>query len=322
MASLPLVSIVTPSYNQSGFLEETMRSVLHQDYPNIEDLVIDGGSTDGSLEIIRKYEDRLAYWVSEPDKGQADAINKGWTRCRGDIIAFLNSDDYYLPGAVSNVVRAFQRNPDVDFVCGQAQWVSEQGAYLQTTDFRVDGSDTWELFDLYRQTSVPQPAAFVRRRVLDKIGMLDPSFHFGLDGEFYLRVLTNFKAIALPDSLACMRLHDTSKSVGSGMGFAPEVLRIAHKIIASPQDYPKSKVNPNKILAAAHIISARSYYVNGAHRDAVRHLLASARLSTAYWMLIAYREIPRMVARILIGKQAYARVSSFSRRGRLTGKER
>ncbi|MBA4380647.1 MAG: glycosyltransferase, partial [Anaerolinea sp.] len=108
----PLVSIVTPSYNQAQFLEATLRSVLEQDYPNIEYLVVDGASTDGSLEIIRRYADQLAWWVSEKDSGQSEAVNKGLQRARGEIVGWLNSDDVYLPGAVSAAAAAFQSHPE------------------------------------------------------------------------------------------------------------------------------------------------------------------------------------------------------------------
>ncbi len=107
----PLVSIITPSYNQVQYLEDTIQSVIQQDYPNIEYIVVDGGSTDGSLEVIERYKNKLAWWVSEPDQGQADAINKGFRKASGEIIAWLNSDDLYLPGAISSAVELFQENP-------------------------------------------------------------------------------------------------------------------------------------------------------------------------------------------------------------------
>jgi hypothetical protein len=144
--------------------------------------------------------------------------------------------------------------------------------------------------------------------------MLDPSFHYALDSEFFMRAFANFKAISLPDCLASMRLHDTSKSVATGLGFAPEVMRVAEKIIANPQTYPSSKIVPAKVLAGAHVFSAGFCYVQGAYRAAFGHLLASARVSPAFWRLIAGRELPRIAVRILVGNRRYWQLSAWYRR--------
>src|SRR4030067_1430794 len=123
----PLVSIVTPSYNQGHFLEETIRSVLEQDYPHLEYIIVDGGSSDGSREIIRRYSDRLAGWISEPDQGQTDAINKGFARAKGEILAWLNSGESYLPGAVSEAVAFLGSHPEVGMGSGDANLTEETG---------------------------------------------------------------------------------------------------------------------------------------------------------------------------------------------------
>jgi len=130
MSEQPLVSIVTPSFNQVKYLEETIRSVLEQDYPKIEYIVIDGGSTDGSVEVIRKYADRLAYWVSEADRGQTDAINKGFATAHGSILAWLNSDDTYKPGAVSEAVAYLQNHPNIGMVYGDLDFIDEQSKII------------------------------------------------------------------------------------------------------------------------------------------------------------------------------------------------
>src|SRR3989337_3125219 len=137
----PLVSIVTPSYNQGSFLEETIRSVLGQDYPHLEYIIVDGGSSDGSGEIIQRYSDRLAWWISEPDQGQTDAINKGFSRAKGEIFAWLNSDDTYLPGAVSEAVSFLSSHPEVGMVYGDANLIDDSGKVIgkfpaRQTDYR------------------------------------------------------------------------------------------------------------------------------------------------------------------------------------------
>jgi glycosyltransferase involved in cell wall biosynthesis len=306
MSNLPLISVITPSYNQANFLEDTMRSVLEQDYPRIEYIVVDGASTDRSVEIIRKYADRLAYWVSEKDAGQAAAINKGWSRSTGDILAFLNSDDCYLPGAVGKIVEGFQQNPESAIVYGQARWVTEDGAPLRSTHIFFDGQD---MLDTLFQ-GIPQPATFVRRTVIETLGPLNPSFHFALDGEFFLRAMGNFRATPLRDTLATMRLHGASKSVSAGTGFIPDIMRIAEHVIAHPDAYPRYVVRPDDVRACAHVCAARYHNVANEHADALHDLWTSALLSKKYRARIFFRELPRVVAHTLLGNELYARLGA------------
>ncbi|MDZ4158188.1 MAG: glycosyltransferase family 2 protein, partial [Anaerolineaceae bacterium] len=172
-----LVSVVTPSYNQVRFLEATIRSVLEQDYPNIEYLIMDGGSTDGSVEIIRRYEDRLAGWVSEPDRGQTDAINKGFARAKGDIFAWLNSDDTYQPGAIAEAVSFFQQQPEVGLVYGDASFIDEDGKVIGRFPSRQTN------YHRLRQgyVHICQQASFFRADLWHKVGPLDDSFFFAMD---------------------------------------------------------------------------------------------------------------------------------------------
>lgn len=304
-SSAPLVSLVTPSYNQAHYLEETMRSVLDQDYGNIEYIVIDGSSSDGSVELIRKYEDRLAYWVSEPDRGQADAINKGWSRCTGEIVAFLNSDDTYLPGALSHVVEAFRANPTAGVVYGQARWVTAEGVPVQSTRTFVTAQQMLDRF-----LSLPQPATFVRRQVLDRLGLLDASFHFALEGEFFIRALGSFDSVALPETLATMRLHARAKSVSAGSGFAPEILRIAQRVVDRPDAYPRYTVDRGRVLAGAHVGAARYLYMTGHYADAISHWRRALRLSPAHTAEVFLSEVPALVARLALGRQRYADASA------------
>jgi glycosyltransferase involved in cell wall biosynthesis len=156
---------------------------LDQDYPRLEYIVVDGGSTDGSLDIIHKYTDKLAWWVSEKDSGQAEAINKGLSRARGEIVAWLNSDDTYLPGAISAAVRAFEENPDVVLVYGNMLAVDENNETINILRY-----DQLNLEDLLCFQIIGQPAVFFRRDALEKAGYLDASYHFLLDHHLWLRI--------------------------------------------------------------------------------------------------------------------------------------
>jgi len=205
-ASFPMVTVVTPSYNQAEFLERTILSVLNQNYPNLEYIIVDGGSKDGSVEIIKKYQKYLAYWVSEPDQGQSDAINKGFSRSTGEICAYLNSDDCYVPDALNHAIAAF-RDPAADLVYGHA--------------YVVDGRDRpyniavalpfilkEHLFGLF---SVPQPSSFWRRRVYDGVGGFNVDAKSCMDHEFYAKAgKMGFNFLRLDAVLSCFRMHPGS----------------------------------------------------------------------------------------------------------------
>jgi glycosyltransferase involved in cell wall biosynthesis len=203
-------SVVTPSLNQGRFLEETIQSVLSQGSPNLEYIIIDGGSTDGSVDIIKKYEKKLSYWVSEKDRGQSDAINKGLRRASGEILAWLNSDDCYLPGTLERVAEFFSSHPAVDLVYGDLLLIDGGG---KTLGIRRVVPYNYTLA-LYGLSTVPQPSAFFRRRALDVVGLLDEELHYQMDTEFFLRFGRkglNIKHLPVP--LAMFRLHAQSKTV-------------------------------------------------------------------------------------------------------------
>ncbi len=204
----PKISIVTPSYNQAQFLERTICSVLDQNYPNLEYIIIDGGSTDGSLDIIRKYESRLAYWVSESDGGQSDALNKGFRLATGDIIGWLNSDDMYCHGALWNIAQLLNDNPDWQLLHG--------GLFIiDTKDQIVDA--TWPLkndikYTFYVGLDVHQQALFWRRDLMKKVGLIDEQLSFSMDLDFILRLLMDGIAQRAKFHLGMFRVHGTSKS--------------------------------------------------------------------------------------------------------------
>jgi glycosyltransferase involved in cell wall biosynthesis len=216
------VSIVTPSFNQAPFLEETILSVLNQDYEHLEYIIVDGGSTDGSLEIIQKYADRLAWWVSEPDRGQTDAINKGFARSTGEIFAWLNSDDTYLEGAVAEAVAYLMSHPDVSAVYGDANLVDEKGVVIGK--FPASQTNYQQLMRGY--VHIPQQATFFRGDLWKKVGPLDPSFFFAMDYDLWVRLSKEAPLVYHPRRWANFRLHGDAKSVESDDRCWPEMVRV------------------------------------------------------------------------------------------------
>jgi GT2 family glycosyltransferase len=254
---MTLVSIITPSYNQASYLEQTLRSVLGQDYPDIEYIVIDGASTDGSVEIIRKYADRLAYWVSEKDHGQAGAINKGFARAHGEIVAWLNSDDYYLPGAVAAAVKVFDENPEVALVYADMLAVDAQGQTTNELKYQQ-----LSLEDLLCFQIIGQPAVFMRRSALEKTGGLDSTFHFLLDHLLWIRIAQQGKLIHVDQTWAAARYHAEAKNRAKAAEFGREAFRILETVAQDGNLAPAlAKVN-RRARASAHRVDAR-YLLDG-----------------------------------------------------------
>lgn len=220
-----LVSIITPSYNQAKYIEETILSVRNQDYPFIEHLVIDGGSTDGTLDILRKYEDRLT-WISESDRGQADAINKGFRRAKGEILAWLNSDDAYVPGTIRTVVEHFRSHPQDNFIYGDALAINEQGReYGIRTHVKQGGLD-----ELVNELDfIVQPASFWRAEVWRECGELDESLRYNLDYEYWMRVAQWHPLHYIPVLLARERLYAQAKTFRGAIERLEETAAVARR---------------------------------------------------------------------------------------------
>ncbi len=204
----PVISVITPSFNQGNYIEETIASVLSQDYPHIEYMVVDGGSTDNTLNILRQYRGKIR-WISEKDNGQADAINKGVRMTKGEIVAWLNSDDIFLPGAIQKVAEYFDNHPDVQMIYGKAYFIDPAG--------KIVGRYPTEPFNFERLASfnfVCQPSAFFRRETFYDVGGLNPELHYSLDYDLWIRIAQKFSVRYFPVFLSGYRLHETSKTVG------------------------------------------------------------------------------------------------------------
>jgi glycosyltransferase involved in cell wall biosynthesis len=223
ISELPLVSIVTPSYNQGKFIRETIESVLSQDYPNLEYWVIDGLSTDETVSVLKQYEgDSRFNWISEKDDGQTDAINKGWSLCHGAVLAWLNSDDTYLPNAISTQVRVLMENPDCGVGYGDGIFIDEDSKEL----YKCHGTP-FSIEELLRITVPLQPTVFLRREVYLHNEPLNAEYKYSMDSEYWVRISQATKFLYNPVLISTYRLHQDSKTVGSYSGFYEEWLKIA-----------------------------------------------------------------------------------------------
>lgn len=226
IVQFPLVSIVTPSYNQGRFLEATIRSVLEQDYPCIEYLIVDGGSTDESPAVIRRYADRLAWWVSEKDRGQTDAINKGFARANGEILAWINSDDTYQPGAIREAVTYLLAHPEAGMIYGDANYIDAAGQVIgkfpaaQTSYARLRSG----------RVNIPQQSAFFRAELWRRVGPLDPTFFFAMDYDLWVRLAAVSALHYSPRTWANFRLHSGAKTIQTDERCWPEMLRVHRRL--------------------------------------------------------------------------------------------
>jgi glycosyltransferase involved in cell wall biosynthesis len=292
----PRVSIVTPSFNQGQFIEATIRSVLLQGYPNLEYIIIDGGSTDGSVEVIRKYEDSVAYWVSEQDQGQSDAINKGWKLARGEIVAYLNSDDLYLPGTVSRVVRHFLAHPDISVVYGSHRLLNAASEVMREEVIPPDWSESVFIY------CFPQPTSFFRRDTLHRIGNLDTSFHYSMDYDFFVRLALageRFSRVPGPP-LAAVRIWEGAKSSNRSERGAAEDFRIIARAAVDPRLPQAVRDRLPYIKAHACLWPAYEYYLRGEMRSA-RRLLSRARI--LHGGIVTRWEFLGLYARTLLGRR-------------------
>ena len=221
----PLVSIITPSYNHRRFIQATIESVLSQNYPNIEYLIIDGGSTDGTPELLQSYADRLQ-WISERDQGQCDAINKGFRMARGEIVAWLNSDDTYCPGGLCRAVDHLVSHPELAMVYGRGYEIDESGQVIQEFP-AAQAFDYWRL--VYLWDYILQPTVFMRREALFKVGLLDLDLNWAMDWDLWLRFAARYPIGYLPVPIANSRIHGQTKTSVGGFPRLREILKVMRR---------------------------------------------------------------------------------------------
>jgi len=309
----PLVSIVTPSYNQAAYLEQTIRSVLEQDYPHVEYFVVDGASTDHSVEIIRKYSlesgtllpniqqlavgfHNIDWWVNEKDAGQGDAINKGLARTKGEIIAWLNSDDYYLPGTLSKVVKIFEENPDVVMVYGDMLAVDAQGRTMNVLKY-----NQLTLQDLLCFQIIGQPSVFFRRAVYEKTGGLDTSLHFLLDHHLWIRIAQQGKILHVPQPWSAARYHAAAKNRAKATEFGQEAFRILAWAKSQPGLAEAISGVERRARASAQRVDARYLLDGGQSWSALRA-----------WMRALFIHPPTALSRLNIFASALLNLSGLS----------
>lgn len=262
----PRITIVTPSFNQGDFLEETIRSVLEQNYPDLEYFVMDGGSTDQSVAILKKYEHVLSGWVSEPDGGQAAAINKGLERATGDYVAFINSDDVLKPGALQEVAK-IAATTNADWICGAVHIFGNLHDYGIRLPNPSRNIADWLVY----RAQIPQQGSFWKNSVVKKVGVMHTDLSYAFDLEYWIRLIAaGFYPTICTKTLAGFRIHEITKSMGGRSPFLKEHIQIAEMYADAMPAYDRERVRQEigKMMAETHIYEAAQLSEQGRHPKA------------------------------------------------------
>jgi glycosyltransferase involved in cell wall biosynthesis len=298
----PKISIITPSYNQKKWVEETIRSVLLQGYPNLEYFVIDGGSTDGSVEIIKKYGPWLSGWITKKDRGQSEAINKGLRMATGDIVAWINSDDYYLPGVFFKIAGFFSQHPSAGLIFGRAMNIDEFSCPMGLMK-----AGTYSFKNLLTQRMViAQQAAFWKRKVYEAVGGVREDLHYAMDFEYWIRIGRKYPITQIRDTLACYRRTTQSKGGTATSKWGHEFMKILDEIYAAGLHDKRLTDIKDQAYAGAYLRGAIGYmtsYEVGKARQWIAAAFASDR------SMFFYRDWWLCFLKIIWGKRFY----TFSR---------
>ena len=256
---LPKISIITPSFNQGQYLEETILSVLEQGYPALEFFIFDGGSTDGSLDIIQKHQDQLTFWESKPDRGQSHAINKGFRMASGEIVAWLNSDDLLAPGALKVVAQAWQKNPRLGLISGQTEIIDQAGKPTGN----VFGSEPNVINSLLSsENPVSQPSTFFSTSALKEVGFLDETLHMSMDWDLWLRIGARYPTLFIPKMLSKSRNWEMTKTRTQLVRSGPEHIRIVKNFIKQNPDF-LTPMQKRQALGSGYLRKGRLDYEAG-----------------------------------------------------------
>ena len=267
----PRISIVTPSYNQGQFIEETIRSVLLQDYPNLEYIIIDGGSTDNSVEIIKRYEPWLTFWISEKDRGQSHAINKGWQHGTGELFAWLNSDDYLEPGVLGRVASYYKQgeNSSLGMIYGRSKIIDQDRDYL----FSIG-----ESFELSRPLidlidPFPQPSVFITKKAIDRTGFLDESMHYAMDLDLFIRIALSFPIFFTDEIWSTVRFSPDTKTSKNPNGFMSDQISILKKLDKIQVGHDSFSKIKKQAYASVFIRSARFDLRSGYYLRVIKDII-------------------------------------------------